>query len=176
MKTKILILSIIVLLAVFIAGAFILKSHNNDHTKAKTIVMDVGEYLNDGIYEKNYTTHEFHLEYRSLDPGDILIIKDKIIQKPKYGFDDVTKRNVTRLTIGGNTTWPIVIYVDRDVTNKYKMGDLIEIKLHIKHYDFYEEWNNATWHIWGEFPKEAIIDGKYSGEIIVPASQVKKVG
>ncbi len=178
MQSKSLILSIIVI-GVIIAGVAVLMSHyKNNNYKGKVVVMSVDEYMKDGVYEKNYTTHEFSIDFHSLKPGDVLIIKDHLCQQPKYDFDNVTKLYVTRLTLcsSGNSSWPIVIYVNKDVTDKYKMGDLIEVKLHIKYYDFKEEWNGVLWHIKGELPEEAIINGKYSGEIVVPPSQVKKVG
>ena len=177
MQSKSLILLIIIGIAI-IAGIIVLLDHHGNNSNGEVVVMSVNEYINDGIYEKNYTTHEFFLDFRSLKPGDILILKDSLCQEPKYDFDNVTKLYVTRLTMcsPGNSSWPIVIYVNKDVTDKYKMGDIIEVKLHIKHYDFKEEWNGEIWHIYGELPEEAIINGKYSGEIVVPPSQVKKVG
>jgi len=176
---------LILIVIVIIAFIFVENSknnssnnNNNDYTHGKTVILNVTEYLNDGNYSINRTAHEFFNDYRSLKPGDILIIKGRIVQQPKYRHDPFLNINVTTLTISspGKHSWPIVIYVKENVSNIYKVGDLIEVTLHIDYYDIYQEWNGETWHIYGEFPKECIIDGKYTGgEVIVSSSQVKKV-
>ena len=172
-----LIIGVIIAAFIFVENSKNSSNNNSNFNSGKTVVMNVTQYLNDGNYVKNDTKHEFFIDFRSLNPGDILIIKDRLFQEPKYDYDNVTKMYVTRLSIcsSGKYSWPIVIYVDKNVTSEYKMGDLVEVTLHIKHYDIKEKWNNAVWHVYGELPEEAIVNGKYSGEIVVPPNQVKKV-
>jgi len=170
------ILLLIIIGAIVVAVIFFIENSNSQ----KTIVMGVTEYLNDGNYTINKTSHVFFNDYRSLKPGDTLIIKDKIVQPPKYGYDRFLKINATSLTISGpdKDSWPIVIYVKENVTDEYKVGDLIEVTLHIGYYDIHQKWyDGSMWHIYGELPDECILNGEYTGgEIIVPPTQVKKVG
>ena len=71
------ILLLIIIGAIVVAVIFFIENSNSQ----KTIVMGVTEYLNDGNYTINKTSHVFFNEYRSLKPGDTLIIKDKIVQQ-----------------------------------------------------------------------------------------------
>jgi len=178
---------IIAIVAIFISLYFLNMgegtgggNNTENHTNTnKTVVLSVAEYIDDGNYEINHTTHEFYNDYLSLEPGDTLVIRDKIFQKPKYrGYVDWVGTDITTISIGGsNDTWPIVIYVKGNVTKNYNIQDTVEIILHINYYDIHQEWNNETWHIYGEFPEESINnEGKYSGGyILIPENQIRKV-
>jgi len=174
---KLILLAIVIIVAIFFIFIFAVKHRANEET-GDIVVLNVTQYLNDGYFLKNDTTHEIYLDYLSAEPGDVIVIRDRIVQPPKYRRDPILNITATTLTIcsPGKYSWPIVIYVDGNVTDKYKLGDLVEIKIHIKYYDFHQERNGEIWHIYGEFPEESMLNGKYTGGvIIVPPTQVKKI-
>jgi len=180
-KSEEIFIAILIIIAIVAISLYFFNTDTKpqNHREGKTVMLTVQEYIDDGVYEKNDTKHIFHNDYRSLEDGDTLILKGKIIQEPLYGplpWWIKLNTNVTRLTLGGGAEWPIGIYVIGNVTDKYKLNETVEIILHIKYYDIYQDYKNEEWHIYGEFPEESIINGEYSlGEIIVPPSQVKKV-
>ena len=176
----------IVIIAAIISAYFVFSGGNsggninnntNDNTNnSKTVYLNVTQYLNDGDYNVDDKTHEFHNDYKSLNAGDILVVRGNIVQRPKYrGYVDEVGTDITTITIasGGKDSWPIVIYVGGNAENGYKIGDAVEVTLHIGYYNIYQEWNNETWHVYGEFPEESIKDGKYGGGyILVSRTQV----
>jgi len=177
-------LFVAMLIIIAILSTIVIYVSTNDNTpqnhgEGKTVVLTVQEYYDDIVLEKNDTEHIFHNDYMSLNDGDILILKGKIIQVPAYGrlpwwlgLDE----NATRLTLGGGANWPLGLYVYGNVTDEFLLNDTVEVTLHIKYYDIYQEYKDEEWHIYGEFPEESIINGKYSlGEIVVSPSQVKKI-
>ena len=189
-KSREMFVAVLILVVIIISTIFVyISTNNNDgnnnasqnHGEGKTIVLTVQEYFDDGNYETNYTTHVFHNDYKSLSDGDILVIKGEILRQPRYGNLPWWVRNLTHiqkatdLVLGGGAEWPLVIYVSKNVTNVYEVNETVEVTLHIKYYDIYQDYGGETWHIYGELPSEAVFNGQYTlGEIIVPPSQVKK--
>jgi len=183
-KTK-LIVAVVIAIAIIVLSVFILSelrnngngqnNENGQNTSGKTVTLTIQGYRDDVVFEKNDTTHTLHISYNSLDDGDTLILQGVILQITPYGYYPLFKQNVTGLSLG-HAEWPIVIFVAGNVTGKYAVKDEVEITLHIKYYDIYQEYDNETWHIYGEFPAESILNGEYKlGTILVSPSQVRKI-
>lgn len=175
-RTKgIVVTAVIIILIAIIAIAYVSRNNDNHNTSGKTVVLTIQEYRDDVVFEKNYTMHTVHNHYNSLNDGDTLILRGVVLQITPYGYYPLFKQNVTGLSLG-HAEWPIVIFVEGNVTGKYKVEDEVEVTLHIKYYDIYQEYNNETWRINGEFPEESMVGGEYKlGAILVSPSQVKKI-
>ena len=89
-----------------------------------SLIMTMGEFLND--YESNVdnNTHKITAWYTSLDAGDTVIIRDTIKfirynESTNITFIEFVSINSAESPISGN------------ITDTFKAGDTIELKLHV---------------------------------------------
>ncbi|RLF47027.1 MAG: hypothetical protein DRN29_03610 [Thermoplasmata archaeon] len=112
--------------------------------KGTTVTMSLKELNDDFDYELNNATFYYHSFFKSLDPGDTLIIKDEIAEKRVSG--NYTLLLFTSLPNGG-------LYFDGNLTD-FNAGDSIEVTVHIEK-DIFERQNaGQTWTFEMEVLKE----------------------
>jgi len=96
----------------------------------------------------------FNLSYASFSEGDCIIIHDNIsiiAYYPEYDYTSVCFSWYT----DEYTKVHVYYHFETNITNTYNEGDLVEIKLHLKHVDV--ETTNMIYHI-------DIFDEQWSGE------------
>ena len=112
---------------------------------AKTFTMSMDEVLQDR--EVNMTGQTYYSGFKTLNDGDILIIKDKIWNMTYNGQYDATmvlfsSNNSQGLIFAGN------------ITDKFHDGENVKVKLHIIEDKFDYSYQGQTWKIDVEYYKE----------------------
>ena len=107
---------------VAIAGIFLLLGCVGNNT-AKTFTMSMDEVLQDMKYSVNGS--DVYMNFKTLDPGDVLIIKDKI-----YNMSYNPERNATVIVFESNETSGYLFF-SGDLTSELHNGENVKVKLHI---------------------------------------------
>ena len=128
----------------------------------KTVVMNAQQLYDDIIVENKENSYLF--DYKSLEEGDTLIIRD-VISNISYNKE----YNATRVTFtyGKNQTYSPAF--EGNLTGLLMVGDLVEIKVHIKHVKF--EYNNKLYDL--EVYSEQWVDEEYFKTHFAPFGGVK---
>jgi len=105
-----------------ILAAFFMLGCVGSH--AKTFTMSMDEVLRDMEYQQNETTHTYYMGFKTLDKGDILIIKDKI-----WNMTYNSQYDATVVLFSSNNSYPL--YFSSNLMNKFHNGEAVKIKLHI---------------------------------------------
>ena len=129
--------SVISLAIVFIFISGCINEDSERDKSSKTVTMNAKELYDDIIVEYN-TTH-YYFEYASLNDGDTLILED-VIKSLTYDSEN----NLTRVTFeyddpiykSDKTYSPAF---QGDLTDSFKVGDRVQITVHIKHVKFKNE-------------------------------------
>jgi len=70
----------------------------------------------------------------------------------------------------------LAVYGMGNITNKYHIGDEIQIKTHIiSCQGHYTDLYGREWTLSGEFMKEEFIDGEFAFELVIPQNQIEKI-
>ena len=115
--------------------------------KANTVTMDMNEVMHDMEMKIDNSSHYYYNGFKSLNPGDILIIKDEIENlsySPQY--------NATMIIFYSNNSRGL--FFEGDLENKFHIGDSVKIKLHIIEDKFEYPYQGVMWTIDFERYKE----------------------
>jgi len=127
-----------------ILAAFFMLGCVGSH--AKTFTMSMDEVLKDS--EVNITGQSYYSGFKTLDAGDILIIKDKILNMT-YS----SQYNATMILFSSNSSQGL--FFAGNITNKFHDEEDVKIKLHIIEDKFEYNYQGQTWNIDIEFYREA---------------------
>jgi hypothetical protein len=121
---------------------------NGGGTTGNTVIMTAQQY-NDDI-DFTLDTSEgwvMNVEYRSLEEGDTLILKDRIYKIERQSFSvDATSISfdVDDYTRIGVDASEIAILIEGDITDEYEVGDNVRITVTVKHFEYTNETSGAT--------------------------------
>ncbi len=108
--------------------------------EGKVITMTMEEIINDYEYNVDNDTKKFTGWYKSLNESDTLIISDTINNITYIeSYDYTTVEFESALGEG----FPI----EGDITDRFGIGDSVELELHIIEVIFTQQMNNETWTI-----------------------------
>jgi len=147
-----------------IAAMLILTGCIGKKATGKTVVMSLKELSEDFNYTMNQTTFHYVAFFKSLDPGDTVIIKDNISEKRVSG--NMTLLLLSSLPDGG-------FYFDANLTN-FNEGDEIEIELHIGSDSFTQQNGQQIWTIDTEVLEEGWDFDRHTTKPL-PADTVKHI-
>ena len=138
----IIVVAIIFIIAIF--AALFLGGEEN-----KTVTMSVSELEDDLVTDsrEDYQGYDYYytMEYKSLDPGDTLLLRDEITDISYDYYDDETYIELD---------WEASFYFEGDLTYNYDVYDTVIIEFHIIHVSFDEDIYGYTYHFEGEVPRE----------------------
>jgi hypothetical protein len=150
-----------------------LKEIKSEST-GKTVVMSAEEYMDD-LLKSNISGFRGMFSFHVLDAGDTLILKDNIsniVYEPLY--------NDTFVSLQSSDWRPLYLFIQGNITDKYDMGNEVEIALHIIEVNFSylgedysvkiigEGWKNLNYYLY----YQTIID---TIDIVLPQSYIQKV-
>jgi len=127
----------VVVLALLLAGCV--------GNSAKTFTMSMNEVLQDR--EVNVTSTSYYSGFKTLDAGDILIIKDKI-----WNITYNSQYDATMVLFVSNMSQGLIF--KGNITKKFHDGQDVKVKLHIIEDKFPYTYNGKTWNIDVEYYKE----------------------
>jgi hypothetical protein len=189
MKKLVAIIAMFTLFSLVLSGCTTDDSNNsnseekNDDSNSWDIgnanIMTVIELLDDldAYYEINPDgISEKYIDYKSLKEGDVLIIKDEIVKIEYSSVKDITEIYFKRYT-GEYSEFDksncFVFDFTGDITNSFEVGDMVMIKLTIKHVTF----SSDTTEYDMELFKEQWVDSNYylnNREAPLSSSFIKK--
>lgn len=95
--------------------------------KGSFVKMTMHEFWED--WENDYRGDKFIANFKSLNDGDVVIIEDEIYKMKYVNDSSALYPNMTYLYCKSDASTPL--YVEGDLTKKFREGDKIKIKLHI---------------------------------------------
>jgi len=108
------------------------------------------------------------------DAGDILQVTGTIDELEVKHDDYVGEYTTIVLDTSGGMG--LAVYGMGNITNKYHIGDEIQIKTHIiSCQGHYTDLYGREWALSGEFMKEEFIDGEFAFELVIPQNQIEKI-
>lgn len=133
--------------------------------KENVVTMTIEELINDYKQSSNNTTKTYSYQLESLDDGDVLIIKDtlnNVLYQEPYQY--------TLIDFGSAESPPFAI--EGNITDKFRNGDDVELKVHIIHVIFVQQLDNETWTIELETFQEGW-DSETNTSVPIPQSYLK---
>jgi hypothetical protein len=91
--------------------------------KSTIVKMSMNELIEDDFQYVDNATKKLISGFNSLDDGDILVVQDTIMN---ISFEESYNLTVVELGPGSQA-----FSIEGDVTDKFKRGDAVELKLHI---------------------------------------------
>ena len=135
--------------------------------ESKAETMTLGELMNDYDGNMDNDTKKFTNMLKSLDEGDTLIIRDKINNMTYMDYHDYTPIEFASLL---GVPFPI----EGDITDRFEIGDNVELKLHIVRVIYTEQVDGEIWTIEQETFREGW-DWENDTFIPIPQEYVKLV-
>ncbi len=136
-----------IILALGLSLIVVLSTGCLEGGESKAETMTLGELMNDYDANMDNDTKKFTNMLKSLDEGDTVIIKDKINNMTYIDYYDYTPVEFTSLL---GVPFPI----EGDITDRFEIGDNVEIKLHIVNVTYTEQVEEEIWTVEQETFKE----------------------
>ena len=132
----------IIVIAGTIVGLYFLLS-GDEGIEEKAITMSCDEIEDDMELEEkeDYKGYDYYfsMDYKSLEPGDTLHLKDEITDIDYYG-------GVTEIYLDDDDDFRF----EGDLTDEFDEGDIVIITLHVISIEYDESMGGSTFHIEGE--------------------------
>jgi len=137
----------IVSLSILCIGGMMLNCGCLDDNTEEIPVMTMRENVNDYVEKTDNTTKSISGDYKSLNSGDKIIIRDTISKS----IHDQTA-DVTYIEFESFTGYPVVF--QGDLSYKFQLGDMVDLTVHILTVSFFDIIDNETWTVTLETFKE----------------------
>jgi hypothetical protein len=155
MKKIYLLVSVVCIISVLfgVVFIFVLDDRNNickiTDTEPKTVNMNAQEFIDATSFTTKMSggNMKWMLDYEGLNAGDTLILTDVIynITYTTFMYNATTilfdVEDYTRLGINASE---VIFLFEDDLTDKYQIGDEVEITITVMHFDYTNESSNIS--------------------------------